>query len=172
VARPHIKTVANLKGATVVLQQGGPHVGLLDDVLKTAKLGWSDINVIWARDLTGTPQSPAEQFRANPKSTPASSSRPTWPASPAPHRHRLGRRGHSQGRPVLVSTAELSRSIADVYVCRKDFFTANADLVTKFAAGYLKACEEVIELKKQYEGKGSPKYMELLKLTQSIYGKK
>ena len=27
--------------------------------------------------------------------------------------------------PALVSTAELSRSIADVYVCRKDFYDAN-----------------------------------------------
>jgi outer membrane protein OmpA-like peptidoglycan-associated protein len=39
-------------------------------------------------------------------------------------------------------------------------------------AGYLKACEDVIDLKKQYESKGSPKYMDLLKLTQSIYGEK
>ena len=43
--------------------------------------------------------------------------------------------------------------------------------MTKFVAGYLKACEEVIELKKQHETKGSPAYKTLLQLTQDIYGK-
>jgi len=71
----------------------------------------------------------------------------------------------------LVSTAELSRSIADVYVCRKDFFDANRELVTKFVVGYLKGCEEVIDLKKQYEAKGSKDYLQLLQLAQDIFGK-
>ncbi|MHC4799313.1 MAG: hypothetical protein ACYTF1_21970, partial [Planctomycetota bacterium] len=43
--------------------------------------------------------------------------------------------------------------------------------ITKFVAGYFKACEEVHELRKQYETKGSEKYMQLLQLTQKIYGK-
>src|SRR2546427_3263689 len=81
-----------------------------------------------------------------------------------------GAEGTVKGARVLVSTAELSRSIADVYVCRKDFYDANKQLVTKFVAGYLKACEEIIDLKKQYEAKGSPAYKNLLQLTQGIYG--
>ena len=72
----------------------------------------------------------------------------------------------------LVSTAQMSRSIADVYVCRKDFYDAHKDIVTKFVAGYLKACEDLIDLKKQYESKGSPRYIDVLRLTQSIYGEK
>src|ERR1044071_8648971 len=58
VARQPIRTVADLKGKTVALQQGGPHVGMLDDVLRTAKLTWDDIKVVWAKDLTGSPDSP------------------------------------------------------------------------------------------------------------------
>jgi outer membrane protein OmpA-like peptidoglycan-associated protein len=82
-----------------------------------------------------------------------------------------GAEGTIKGSRVLVSTAELSRSIADVYVCRKDFYDAHKDLVTKLVAGYLKGCEEVLALKSAYETRGSPEYMNLLQLTQTIYGK-
>ena len=36
----------------------------------------------------------------------------------------------------------MSRSIADVYVCRKDYYDANRPTVTKFVSGYLQAVEE------------------------------
>src|SRR5262249_4059038 len=77
-----------------------------------------------------------------------------------------------KGAQVLVSTAYMSRSIADVYACRKDFFDKHKDVVEKFTAGYLKACEELVAMKKPYqEKKEAPKYKALLKLTQDIYGK-
>ncbi len=172
VARSHIKTVKDLKGATVVLQKGGPHVGLLDDILKTAQLSWNDIKVIWADDLTATPASPAEIFRKNPNADVCFVISPDMISLTGGLTETgSGAEGTVKGARVLVSTAELSRSIADVYVCRKDFYDQHRDLVTKFAAGYLKACEEVIDLKKQYEAKGSTAYMDLLKLTQGIYGK-
>ena len=76
-----------------------------------------------------------------------------------------------KGARVLVSTAELSRSIADVYVCRKDFYDAHTDLVKKFVLGYLRAAEKVVDLKKAYETSGSAEYTALLQLTQDIYGK-
>ncbi|HEY3323025.1 MAG TPA: hypothetical protein VGP72_21415 [Planctomycetota bacterium] len=38
-------------------------MGLLDDVLKSAQLDWNDIRVVWAKDLTGSPDSPAELLR-------------------------------------------------------------------------------------------------------------
>ena len=72
-----------------------------------------------------------------------------------------------KGAHVMVSTAHMKRSIADVYACRKDYFEANRPLVEKFAAGYLKACEEVIELRK----KAAPEYKALLKQACEIYGK-
>ena len=67
VSRGHVKTVTDLKGKTICLQTGGPHVGMLDDVLQTARLGWDDINIVWAKDLTASKDSPAEIFRNNPK---------------------------------------------------------------------------------------------------------
>ena len=68
----------------------------------------------------------------------------------------------------MTSTAYMKRSIADVYACRKDFYTANRSVVEKFAAGYLKGCEELLDLKI----KAAKPYKDILKMTQDIYGKK
>jgi outer membrane protein OmpA-like peptidoglycan-associated protein len=81
-----------------------------------------------------------------------------------------GAEGTVKGARVLVSTAELSYSIADVYAVRKDFYDAHPEVVQKFAAGCLKAQEEIADLKKAYEKGGSDEYVKLLRLTQQIYG--
>lgn len=172
VSRGPIKTVANLKGKTVTLQQGGPHVGMLDDILKTANLTWDDITVKWAKDLTGTPDSPAEIFKKDNSIDACFAITPDMIGlCGGLGNEGTGAEGTVRGAKVLVSTAELSRSIADVYVCRKDFYDANKALVTKFVAGYLKATEEVVALKNQFEGTGSPAFEALLQTTQDIYGK-
>jgi len=172
VVRDRIKTVSDLKGAKLVLQTGGPHVGMLDDILKTAQLNWDDLSVIWAKDLTGSDDCPAELFKKRPEIDGCFVITPDMIGLCGGLQNvGTGAEGTVKGSRVLVSTAELSRSIADVYVCRKDFYDQNKDLVTRFVAGYLKAAEEVVDLKKQYESKGSTKYMELLQLTQQIYGK-
>ncbi len=171
VARKSVKTIADLKGKKVVLQQGGPHVGMFDDVLKTARLSWDDVTVVWAEDLTGTAKSPAEMFRKNDDLDACFVISPDMIGLTGGLQNAgTGAEGTVKGARVLVSTAEMSRSIADVYACRKDFFDANRDLVSKFVAGYFKASEEVVDLKKAYEAKGSKEYMALLKMTQDIYG--
>jgi ABC-type nitrate/sulfonate/bicarbonate transport system substrate-binding protein/outer membrane protein OmpA-like peptidoglycan-associated protein len=172
VARAEIKTIDDLKGKKIVLQQGGPHVGLLDDILKTGQLSWDDVTIVWAKDLTGTPNSPAEMFRKDKSIDACLAITPDMIGLTGGLQNTgSGAEGTVRGARVLVSTAELSRSVADVYVCRKDFYDANKELVTKFVAGYFKGCEEVIALRKAYETKGSQKYMALLKMSQDIYGK-
>ncbi len=172
VVRSHVKTISDLKGKTLVLQTGGPHVGMLDDILKTARLSWDDIKIVWAKDLTGSPDCPAEIFRKNPNIDGCFAISPDMIGLCGGLQNTgTGAEGTVKGARVLVSTAEMARSIADVYVCRKDFYDANKALITRFVAGYLKACEEIAELKKEYEKKGSPAYTQLLTLTQSIYGK-
>lgn len=171
IVRPGVGTVADLKGKTIVLQQGGPHVGMLDDVLRSAQLSWKDVKVRWVKDLTG-PGGPAEAFRKDGSIAACFAISPDMIGLTGGLRNTgSGAEGTVQGSRVLVSTAELSRSIADVYVCRKDFYDQNKELVTRFVAGYLKASEEVLELKKAYESKGSSQYMDLLTMSQSIYGK-
>lgn len=172
VSREHIGTIKDLKGAKVCLQRGGPHEGLLDDLLQDSGLSWNDIEVVWAKDLTGSDDSPASLFRKDPSIdvcfviTPDMLGLTTGLQSVG-----TGLEGTVKGAKVLASTAERSRSIADVYVVRKDFFDANRDWCTKFAAGYLKGCEELIDLKKQYESRGSQAFENILQMTQSIYGK-
>jgi outer membrane protein OmpA-like peptidoglycan-associated protein len=146
---------------------------MLDDILETAELGWEDIKVVWAKDLTASDNSPAALFRKNPNIDACFVITPDM-AGLCGGLDTVGRNveGQVEGSHVVISTADLSQSIADVYVCRKDFFEANRDLVTRFVTGYLKACEEVGKLRADYEAKKpAPKYKELLELTQTIYGK-
>ena len=57
-----------------------------------------------------------------------------------------------KGAHVVISTAHMSRSIADVYACRKDYYD-NRAWIDKFTAGYLKACEELVAAKKTSAGR-------------------
>ncbi len=171
VAREGIKTLADMEDTKGTAQMGGPHVGLIDDALKTPQLTWDDVTMQWAADLTASKDSPAEIFRNNPDIQ--------WAAVISPDMTGLtgglqsigsGAEGTVKGAHVLVSTAQLSRSIADIYIVRKDWYNAHKDTVHKFVAAYLESCERVAALQKDYESKGSDEYTELLKLVQKIYG--
>lgn len=171
IARPGIRTVTDLKGKTIALQKGGPHVSMLDDVLKTAGIGWDDVKIAWCDDLSGA-KGAAERFRKDESVHACFAISPDMAGlTGGLQATGTGAEGTVKGARVLVSTAELSRSIADVYVVRKDFYDANRPLVEKFVAGYLKAVEELVEMKKQYETKGSESYLKLLGTAQKIYGK-
>lgn len=173
VARPGLKTIGDLKGKKICLQKGGPHVGLLDDILKTAKLKWDDITVVWADDISGTDKSPDRMFRKDETIAACFVVTPDMVGlTGGADKTGTGAEGTVKGARDLVSTAQLSHSIADVYVCRKDFYEAHKDVVTKFVAGYLKACEEIVELRKKYDAGNSPEYKALLQTTQKIFGQK
>jgi len=171
VSREALKKTNDLKGKKVALQKNGPHVGMLDDILRVAGLKWSDVTVVWADDLTGE-KGPAALFRADPTIDACFVISPDMLGlTGGLETPGTGAEGTVKGAHVLDSTAYLSRSIADVYACRKDFYDANRAMVEKFTAGYLKACEEILPLKKEFDTKGSsPKYMDVLKLAQKIYG--
>ncbi len=172
VGRAEIKSAADLKGKTIALQQSGPHVGMLDDVLKAARLSWDDIRVVWTKDLTGSADSPPELLRKRNDIHACFAITPDMVGlCGGLDQTGTGAEGSVKGARVVVSTAQLSRSIADVYVCRKDFYDANKERVTKLVAGYLKGCEEVVELRRQHKEKPSTTYRALLQLTQDIYGK-
>ncbi len=172
VIRKGVKTIGDLKGKKIVLQRGGPHVGMLDDILRTAKLTWDDVTVIWAKDLTASPDSPAELFRSNDDIAACFVISPDMIGLTGGLQNTgSGAEGTVAGAHVLVSTANMSYSIADVYIVRSDFYYKHKAWVEKFVAGYLKAAEEVVALRKDYETKGSDQFVRLLQLTQDIYGK-
>ncbi len=62
VGRGAFKTLNDLKGKKIALQKGGPHVGMLNDCLRTARLDWKDITVVWTDDVSGD-KGPAALFR-------------------------------------------------------------------------------------------------------------
>lgn len=171
VGRPSVGTVNALKGKKVALQQGGPHVGMLDDILRSAALSWSDIQVVWAKELTGQ-NGPAAMFRKD------SSIDACMVISPdmlgltsGLEAEGTGAEGTVKAARVVVSTFNMNRSIADVYACRKDFYDANRGTVEKFAAGYLRGCEEVATMKQDFQKRGSsPGYSKVLQITQQIFG--
>lgn len=172
VIREGIRTIKELKGKKIVLQRGGPHVGMLDDILRTAKLTWDDIEVIWTKDLTASSDCPAELFRKNKDIAAAFVITPDMIGlTGGLEETGSGAEGTVAGAHVLVSTANMSYSIADVYVVRSDFYYQHKEWVEKFVAGYLKSAEEVIDLRKKYETKGAPEFVKLLQMTQDIYGR-
>jgi len=174
VAREGIKTLNNLKGKKVCLQAGGPHITLVDDSLKAAGLGWEDITVTWAKNLTGE-DSPGERFKKDATIDACCVISPDMIGlCSGLDQKGTGAEGTVKGAHVVNSTASMSRSIADVYVVRKDYYDAHKDEVHKFTVGYLKATEDLLAQKKEYnDGKGkSPKYVEALKLAQKVYGDK
>jgi ABC-type nitrate/sulfonate/bicarbonate transport system substrate-binding protein/outer membrane protein OmpA-like peptidoglycan-associated protein len=173
VAREGLKTLNDLKGKKVALQEDGPHVGMLDDVLRTAGLKWKDVTVVWTKEVTGK-DSPPEKFRADNSIDACFVVTPDMQGlTGGLTRKGTGAEQTVKGAHVLISTVNMKRSIADVYAVRKDFFDRNRALVEKFAAGYLKACDELLRLRAK-AGKdrtAQAKYRQVLELSQAIFGK-
>jgi hypothetical protein len=177
VGRPTCKTLNDLKGKKVALQWGGPHVGMFDDVLRSVGLTWADVKVVWTDDVTGA-KGPAERFRKDATVDACFVITPDMVELTGGGLDKVGDGSEKsvKGGKVLVSTVTLSHSIADVYACRKDYFDKNRETVEKFAAAYLKACEDLVGMRKNYDAKEKDKalvdrYKAVLQMTQAIYGK-
>jgi ABC-type nitrate/sulfonate/bicarbonate transport system substrate-binding protein len=176
VSREGLKTLNDLKRdgkkVRVACQQGGPHVGLLYDALAAAQLTKDDIEVVFVPDLTGE-NGPAERFRKDATIDACCVITPDMIGlTGGVDSVGTGAEGTVQGARVLVSTQNMSRSIADVYAVRSDWFQANQETVQKFVAGYLKASDEVVRLRDDFEKnqRMSPPYRTLLQMSQQIFG--
>lgn len=172
IARESIKTLNDLKGKRIACQQGGPHVGLLYDSLSAAQLTKDDVTIVWTKDLTG-PEGAAEAFRNDATIDACCVITPDmFGLTGGFDSIGSGAEGTVKGAHIINSTQQMSRSIADVYAVRKDWFDANKDTVKKFVAGYLKGAEDVVALRKEYETSQqmSPTYRKLLTQSQQIFG--
>jgi len=177
VVRPTIKVANDLKGKKIALQWGGPHVGMFDDVLRSAGVKWSDVQVVWTEDVTGA-KGPGELFRKDPKLDGCFVISPDMiDLTGGLEKTGDGSEKTVKGARVLVSTVNMSRSIADVYAVRKDYFDKNKETIEKLTAAYLKGCEELVEMRNNHDAKDKKnkelddKYKALLKTTQDIYTK-
>lgn len=172
VGRDKLKTLNDLKGKRIACQQGGPHVGLLYDSLAAAQLSKNDVTIVWTKDLTG-PEGAAEAFRKDSSIDACCVITPDlFGLTGGFDSVGSGAEGTVAGAHVINSTQTMSRSIADVYAVRKDWFDANKETVKKFVAGYLKATEDVVAMRKEFESskRMSPTYRKLLTQSQQIFG--
>ena len=176
VSRENLKSLNDLKRdgkkVRIACQQGGPHVGLLYDALAAAQFTKDDIEIVFVKDLTGA-NGAAEAFR---KDTTIDGCCVITPdmigLTGGLDSSGTGAEGTIKGAHVLVSTQNMSRSIADVYAVRSDWFQANKATVEKFVAGYLKATQEVVKMRDDFEmsQKLTPEYRSLLAMSQQIFG--
>jgi ABC-type nitrate/sulfonate/bicarbonate transport system substrate-binding protein len=176
VGRAEFKNLNDLKGKTIALQKSGPHVGMLNDILRTARLEWKDIKVKWTDDVSGD-KGPAELFRKDAKVDACFAITPDMSDLTGGLESAGDGKGKTvKGAHVVVSTAHMSRSIADVYAVRKDFFDKNDVFIEKFAAAYIKGCEDLVAIKRKagekwQEGKDGAPYRDIIKQAQDIWGK-
>lgn len=177
VSRGNIKTLNDLKRdgrkVKIAVQQGGPHVGLIQDALEAVQLSKNDVEIVYVPDLTG-PKGPADAFRKDDSIdaccviTPDMIGLTGGIASTG-----NGAEGTVKGARVLVSTQTMSRSIADVLCVRKDWYDANKATCEKIVAGYLKGCVALVEQRKEFEKtkKMNVAYKSTLSKMQQIFGK-
>jgi ABC-type nitrate/sulfonate/bicarbonate transport system substrate-binding protein/outer membrane protein OmpA-like peptidoglycan-associated protein len=174
VSRKGLNTLNDLKRegkkVRIACQQGGPHVGLLYDSLAAAQISRNDVEIVWVTDLSG-PKGPAELFRRD-RSIDACCVITPDMLGLCGDGVGTGAEGTVEGAHVLNSTAQMSRSIADVYAVRSDWFKANRPQVEKFVAAYLAGTEATIKMRDNFESSGrmNNDYRQLLTMTQKILG--
>jgi len=177
VSRKEIKTLNDLKRegkkVKIAVQQGGPHVGLLYDVLSAALVKRDDVEIVFTQDLTGA-KGPAELFRKDASIDACCVITPDMIGLTGGLTSKgTGAEGTVKDCQVLVSTQTMSRSIADVLCVRKDWYEKNKETCEKLTAGYMKGSVDVVALRKTFtEGsKLSADYKSLLQMSQNIFGK-
>lgn len=172
VAREGIRSLNELKGKKIACQQGGPHVGLLYDSLTAAQLTNRDVEIVWTKDLTG-PDGAAELFRTDSSIDACCVITPDLLGLTGGFDTTgSGAEGTVKGAHVINSTQTMSRSIADVYAVRSDWYRSNKAWVQKFVAGYMKATSEVVKLRNDFESnqRMSNEYKAILAKSQQIFG--
>jgi ABC-type nitrate/sulfonate/bicarbonate transport system substrate-binding protein len=164
-------TLKGLKGLKVALQRNGPHLGFFDDSLNAAGLTWDDVIVVWCKDLTASDDSPIELLRRGEVDA-ACVITPDMLGLTAGGEVGNGAEGSVRGARIMNSTATMSRSIADVYIVRSDYYRKHTEKVQALFVALIKSTEKLIELKNKYnDGQGnSPEYISTLKMAQQILG--
>jgi len=145
VVKNTIKTAQDLRGKTIALQAYGPHVDYLIRVLKDAGLKFSDVNVKWVPDLTGTDNSPSAAFYENNVDA-AFTIIPDALALTSGGNTGTGAEDSVRGAKILMSTKTANRVIADVYAVRADYYKANPGEIERLTKALLEAEEKLATL--------------------------
>ena len=140
-----IKSLADLKGKTIVVQQNGPHVDLVQVLLQDAGLKPGEVNLKFVRDITLNPKAPKDGKVHDPANALRNDASLTGAACIFPDILTLtaggtvgtGAEDSVKGARPILTTRTASRVIADVYAVRRDFFDAQKPLVQSFVAAHL-----------------------------------
>ena len=138
-----IDKLSDLKGKTIVVQNSGPHVDLVQVLLQDAGLKPGDVNIKFVRDITLTDeaqkvQDPAGAFREDSTISGAACIFPDILTLTAGGTVGTGAEDSVKGAKPILSTRTASRVIADVYAVRSDFFKAHREIVHGFVSAQLK----------------------------------
>jgi flagellar motor protein MotB len=124
VAKPHIKTLKDLKGKRIAVMAYGPHTYLaLRTITKSAGLDMNDVEIVWVKDIIDTDQTPGAAFYD-------SSIDAAFMISPEAMGILEGDNAFT-GAHELFSTKQASKVIADVYAVRSDYYEAEKDKIKK-----------------------------------------
>ncbi len=174
VAREQYKNLNDFqnKKFKVVAQQNGPHVGFIASILDVSKIDKNNVEVVWVKELTGE-NGPAELFRKDPSIDAACVITPDMLGLTGGEVG-TGAEGTVKGAHVVVSTQTMTRAIPDVYAVRSDWYAQNKPYVEKFVSGYLKGCEQLVALRKNFTetNKLSSEYKNILTIAQQAFGEK
>lgn len=153
VTRPSISSVADLSGATIVLQAYGPHVDYMArlladgrDAVEQTGDSWQEPEIVMTPGLIGLyGDTPAAAFLEDASIDAAFVTKTDANTLTSGGGTGTGAEGSVQGAEILASTKTASRVISEVYVVRKDYLEANREQVTSFVKALFAAEEKVRE---------------------------
>lgn len=146
VVKDSIKTPADLKGKTIVLQAYGPHVAYLLKILGDAGVSPDEVTLKFTKDLVGFDDgtTPGAALLDDKTIDAAMVIIPDAAALTSGGKVGTGAEGSVKGAKILLSTKTASRVISDVYAVRSDYYKANKAEVQKFVHGLLLAEENLV----------------------------
>ncbi len=131
VAGPGIAKVGDLVGKRIAIQAYGPHVDFVGRVLADGGVSLSDVDIVWAADLTGDSDSTPAALLADGKADAAAMILPDARALTSGGFVGTGAEGSVQGATILFSTQEATAVIGDYISVRKDYFDSHRDDIAR-----------------------------------------
>ena len=174
VGASEIKTINDLKGKRIALQYPiGPHLGLIDDACKAGGFSIKDVTIVPCDVLSG-PGGPTEKLRNGEADAACVITPDMFALCTSLDGTGTGAEGTMKGAHVVVSTATMSKSIADSYWVRSDYFNSAEGRaeVEKFVTAWLKAGESFIKERDAYDkGQKTPIYGKAMDYAMDFYNK-
>ncbi len=140
VAAEGIQRPSDLKGKRIAIQAYGPHVDFVGRVLADAGLGFGDVTVVWAEDLTGDGDTPANLF-AEGQADAAAVILPDARFVTSGGTVGTGAEGSVKGATILISTLEATSVISDYIAVRADYFDAHREEIAQLVNALFRAEE-------------------------------